>query len=53
MTLIQLIIGIIVVIILIRIVWGIINPFKCQCGYFTWSARSMLNHVEIKHQHRD
>ena len=49
LTLVQLIIGILIVFIFVRMVWGLITPFRCQCGYITWSAIKMLNHVEKKH----
>ncbi len=35
--------------------WKLLHPFRCDsdtCGFRTWSAERMLNHVESRHVHR-
>lgn len=45
--------GVCTVILIFWALWRLFHPFRCHCGYFTWSAKSMLTHVEMKHAHRE
>jgi hypothetical protein len=49
----DLIVGFITAILLLLVLWRLVNPFRCQCGYITWSANRMLTHVEMKHVHKE
>jgi hypothetical protein len=34
---------------LIMVIWRILYPFKCTCGYRTWFAHAFLRHLATKH----
>jgi hypothetical protein len=49
----ELITGVCTAILIFWVLWRLIHPFHCDCGYVTWSTKNMLHHVEMKHIHKE
>jgi hypothetical protein len=40
-------------ILIFLVIWRIVRPFHCQCGYTTVFARAMMKHLSAKHGYKE
>jgi len=33
------------------VIWRVTHPYRCSCGYVTWSAHAMFRHLQTGHKY--